>query len=291
MSALHGLEYLLTSLWLGGLFFHGWIVPAAPAAAPRDSNWSRGALLRLGWAFFGFSLAWCFVLAAEMSDSWQISEITSAILVTRFGHLWCLRLGLALVSLLLLRTARIRTAFFVSLSLPLLSSFVGHAGSQLHSTWISWTVILDFVHFVGVSLWSGGLVALFSWLSRWNRRTPQLAERDLSHRVVERFSKLAMTSTGALAAAGLTLAITYGVDPFHPWGTNYGLLVLAKIALFGLALAAAAINQFIHLKRWDPEKERAFSRGIYREVGVEILLMIAVFFVAGFLTRTDLPGS
>ena len=83
----------------------------------------------------------------------------------------------------------------------------------------------------------------------------------------------------------------YGVDPLHPWGTNYGSLVFAKIALFGLALAAAAINQFIHLRRWDPAKEKDFSRGVYREVGLEIPLMVAVFIAAGFLTRTDLPGD
>ncbi len=100
-----------------------------------------------------------------------------------------------------------------------------------------------------------------------------------------------MASTGVIGLSGLLMAYTAGVPLLHPWtAQDYGKLVFGKTMLFGAALLAAAINQFFHLRKWNPAGELQFSKSICREVRLELILVIGVLGLAGFLTRSALPG-
>jgi putative copper export protein len=98
-----------------------------------------------------------------------------------------------------------------------------------------------------------------------------------------------MASTAAIALTGIVLALRYGVHPSAPWGSDYGKLILVKTTLFALALLAASVNQFSHLRSWHPSREFLFTRGISREIGLELIAVILIFAVAGFLTRLPMP--
>lgn len=288
LGLLHGLDFVFASFLLGGLVFETCIVPAGGAAAlaliPRKQR------QLIGVAFFALlsSITWFVYLAADMAGSWSISDLREVLFQTDFGHIWMLKVLLLISILGALRFGALRWAAVSSLALPVFFSLTGHANAR-ETGWAT-SLALDSVHFFSVSVWTGGLLGLFLWLGKRRREIAKAGASDISHRVVHRFSRFAMVSTALIVLTGVGMAYLYGVAPRAPWETHYGRVLLLKVGLFALALAAASINQFIHLGKWSVESEGSFVQGVHREVGIEILLVLGAFLVAGFLTRSALPG-
>jgi putative copper export protein len=168
----------------------------------------------------------------------------------------------------------------------LISSLTGHAAASEGS--IFWPVLVNFAHSVAVAIWTGGLWGLYIWLGK--RLSSSQSSTDLSHRAVTRFSHFAMLSTAIIIGSGLLTAYWVGVNLWRPWGSDYGTLLLVKVLLFSGALLAAAINQFVHLRRSSAENELGFARALQREVRLEFIFVVLIFAIVGFLTRMDLPA-
>lgn len=77
--------------------------------------------------------------------------------------------------------------------------------------------------------------------------------------------------------------------PTHPATSAYGQVLLAKLALFGLALGAASVNHFGYLRRWRLEPGAPAPRGFRRAIGWEFILILFIFGVTGYLTRMAPP--
>jgi putative copper export protein len=107
--------------------------------------------------------------------------------------------------------------------------------------------------------------------------------------VVRRFSHFALTSTFVIAVTGIVMVYFAGVSLVRPWGAVYGQIALGKVFFFCAALGAAAVNQFLHLRNWNSENDRQTTMRLRREVSIELVLIVIVFGLAGFLTRTSLP--
>jgi putative copper export protein len=175
--------------------------------------------------------------------------------------------------------------FGLTLLLPFFSIFTGHAGVQNDHLLIR--VTADWCHSVAVGVWTGGLWMLHVWLGK--RLSVAKLGPEVSLRVVTRFSHFAIVSTFVIAVSGLAMAYLAGVSLFQPWSSTYGQWILAKVFFFVAALLAASVNQFVYLRRWTPENDLKFSRGVRREVLLELIFLSVVFVLAGFLARTALP--
>jgi putative copper export protein len=250
---------------------------------------------KLVWLFrltFVTSLFWMALSAVDMADSWKLADIWQAMTMTSFGHLWCIRIILVGVlvfigpSMLRDRTRSILLLLILA-SLPLISVLSGHAGSQTSNLGVR--VVTDFTHAVAVGVWIGGLWMLHSWLSA--RLNVNSFDSNVSLLVITRFSHFAMASTGVIVITGVFTSYLNGVSLTNPWSSDYGRLVLGKIFFFGVAMLAAAVNQFLHLRNWKVENEVRSVRAVRREVQIEFALLMVVFLIAGFLTRTSLPGT
>jgi copper transport protein len=259
---------------VGSVVFSLWIAPASQSFRKLQTSLLLILLL--------ISCAWFVCLSAEMADSWKIDELLNAVKNTAFGHLWIVKLTLLAILLLFRRP-------FISLltpALPLFSSLTGHANAQpQHSALF---IGLDYVHFLAASIWTGGLVCLVIWL-REQLKDLSNGEMGQSYRVVRRFSYFAIASTVAIAACGLALAYLYGVRPYALFSNDYSELVLLKTILFVTTLSLASINQFIHLRKWNPSFERKFVQGVLRESFFELILIFAILVITGFLTRVQTP--
>lgn len=286
----YGLDFTFTLLLVGIVIFHKFILPVGGKDALQlVPNWTKKARILVGFTFLS-TLARLLLTSADMTESWAPTEIWQAISQTSFGHIWSSRVGLILVLFISFRkllSSRLGSAIAIIavLSLPLFSSFSGHAVAQENTLLLR--VGLDWLHSLAVGIWSGGLLSLFVWLSA--RLNVSSISPITSFTVVKRFSHFAMSSTGVIFITGLALAYLSGIQLFHPWSTDYGKLVLGKVFLFSSALAAASINQFIHLRKWDSKQELQFSIGVRREVRLEFIIVLMIFILAGFLTRTALP--
>lgn len=281
LGLIHGLDLFLVSVLIGALVFQVGVIGQAFGAVVEKPSEIKRRFVFLGVLTFVSSLAWMIFSAFEMAESWGASDLWTVMSETVFGHLWCIRLIVIAVFVFSACFGSIRLCFLLALSLPLFSSLTGHAGATQSARWV-W-VGVDYLHALGAGVWSGGLISLSVWLSK--RIKQGRFEENLAHPVVERFSHFAMVSTGAIALSGGLLSYVYGVPLTHPWSTTFGKVLLGKVGVFSLALAAAAVNQFIHLRKWHPEAEEKFSRALRREVRFEFLAVSLVFGLAGFLTR------
>ena len=88
------------------------------------------------------------------------------------------------------------------------------------------------LHQAATAVWVGGLPYLVA------------AHRPSTDVVWGRFSRLALWSAAVLAVAGLGLTYFFVGQPQAVYGTAYGVMVAAKVVLFGMLLVLGGVNYF-----------------------------------------------
>lgn len=273
------------------------------AAAGTLANLHR----RLGWwcwASLALALvsgaAWLAAVAADMSGkplgSVLSQEVWAIVLIrTRFGADWLLRLGLTvLLALCVLARRRQRAAasgvlgwtgvLLAALMLVTLA-WAGHGAAtpgrpgDLH-------LAADILHLLGAGVWLGTLVP-FALLLAEARRGGDPSWAAIARIATRRFSALAMVSVAVLLAAGLVNTwFLAGTVPALV-GTDYGRLLLAKVALFVALLMIAAVNLLRLTPRLaDPGDGNAVWRTVVwlrRNALIEATIGLAVLAIVGAL--------
>jgi putative copper export protein/methionine-rich copper-binding protein CopC len=142
------------------------------------------------------------------------------------------------------------------------------------------------LHVLGVSVWIGGLVMLVCVVFP-RRRVDELVA------VLPRFSALAASSVVVLTVGGLVLAVdlvgTTGALP----STGYGRMLLAKVAVVGVLLAAASVSRRqVQLTLTSPKRLATESvvRPLVLWVGTEVALMGLVIGLTAFLVSRVPPA-
>ncbi len=167
---------------------------------------------------------------------------------------------------------RATVALFALLPLPV----TGHATNW---RWQDYAMISMELHVLGAAVWTGGLGAVAVVVA---------ANRTLLAHTLPRFSKLATTCLGVVAATGLfNAAVELTSVPGKNlvevlFGTGYGTLVVLKLAcLAGLAALGANI-------RWRllPGVVRHQRTALVGWAALELAVMCAAFGFAVVLTRT-----
>jgi len=167
--------------------------------------------------------------------------VLNALLSTRLGQAYLVRLVLLLLASLTLRfgpaertggpTRAGRTLLALE-SVAALATIAaaGHAATGQYA-WL--LVPVDLLHLLAVSVWLGGLVVLTAVLLR---RDPAAAMLDGA---VQRFSTVAATCVGVIVVTGVALAVPeIGVVQALP-STTYGNLLITKVALLASMLLVA----------------------------------------------------
>ena len=151
----------------------------------------------------------------------------------------------------------------------------------------------DVLHLVTAAAWVGGLVPLLMFVGpRARSSQPPLVD---CFRVLRRFSTLAALSVTVLAASGMlnTWFMTNELRSFL--GTQYGDLVLVKIALFLVMLGFGAANRYWLTPRLLPthaatEEDTTALRLLCASVSLEIALGLVVICVVAILGQLPPPG-
>ena len=236
-------------------------------------------------------------VAEVISDGTAWSVLTE----TQFGRIWE---GRFLVAILLfcvglfgpgLRTRGLRP---LSLQAGLAIAFVGMLAWSGHAAGgLGFPGVLHFggdvLHLVAAAAWVGGLIPLLMFIApRVRGSQPPLVE---CFRVLRRFSTLAAWSVAVLAASGVlnTWFMTNGLQRF--FGTEYGDLVLVKIALFLVMLGFGAANRYWFSPRLLPthaatEEDTRALRLLCASVSLEIALGLVVICVVAILGQLPPPG-
>jgi copper transport protein len=163
------------------------------------------------------------------------------VLGTQFAAAHLVRLGVLAAVTLLLRPLVAGQAGKVDQTLLVILGLVGLAtwpisGHPSASPVPALTVVADVAHLAAMAAWLGGLVMLFAFLLR------RASDRELSA-ILPVWSGWAMFAVTVLVLAGTAQALVEIGTLSALTGTTYGRLVLVKVALLALVLAAAGFSR------------------------------------------------
>jgi len=264
---------------------------------------------RLAWiAWIGLLLtllsgaAWFVLVAQSISDQLLASVVCdggvlrAVLLDTEFGRNWLLRLFLIglLVGLLAAASRGKQTGrSFLKLAIALVAAGVAGtlalAGHGIGGAGLAGRIHLaaDLVHLITAAAWVGGLLPLAFLLAAASRSLSVAAARVASLR----FSAYGIVAVGALLLTGAinTWYLAGSIPALTE--TDYGHLLLIKIALFVVMLAIATINRLWltpALAAGDTRARHAL-RQLRRNVVIEIAVGAVILAVVAVLGVTP-PG-
>ena len=247
----------------GVVFFLAFV--GGPAFRPADKNGRVPAIVcarlaKIAWIGLAFVLvtgaAWLVLQTQQMSDlslAAVFSEgmIWNVLSGTDFGYDWMARFALTVLlagvlypfDFTKLVTSHWRRGAAVALAAGLVGTlaFAGHAGAgsgaegAIHLT-------ADILHLVAAAAWVGALVPLAVLLGA-ARCAHDESSLVVAREATLRFSTLGIVSVGTLLATGVVNSWVLAGSVHALVGTDYGRLLLVKIALFLVMLSIAAVNR------------------------------------------------
>ena len=303
VDSLTGTSTLVDVFFTGGRFFDfalllltvggaAVLVVALPSAAWSVRRRLYGVLAGLAAALAVVALLNIFFQGAAagglgLLDAFRWNVFTT-VLDTRYGEMMLVQAALAVTLALTAmalrhsqgRERRALAALTLALGfgITLTPSLSGHA-----STAGNLAMAADAAHVIAAALWTGGLgflvVALvLAMTDRW----------PLATRAVPRFSNMAVVAVAALLVAGVINGYLQVRTWSALWETEYGLLLLAKIALVVPLLALGAYNNRYAVPRLKAGLASVLERRRFLQAaGVELLIMVAVVAVTAVLVNAE----
>ena len=235
--------------------------------------------------------AWLPFQAAAMSGepiAAALPIVGTVLGATHFGHVLLARGALLIIALAAivapLRRAAAPVILCTAAGLALASgAMLGHAAA-IGGARGAVLLVSQAVHLLAAGAWLGslpGLLLLLIAVGRQSRASPAAS-------AAQRFSPLGMICVGALAITAAVNAAIMTPGPTALVETRYGLLMVAKAAVFLALLALASLNRF----RYTPQLALN-TPGAVRQLGwsvaVETALGLAVVFLAAVLATTSPP--
>lgn len=281
---------LRSAIWIGKIFLYTGLFLGVGGAFALA--WLAGEA-RAGQRFVTAAVL-CGLVAAPLSLGFQgrdalgapLSHLAQPViwrtgLGTSFG--WTVLIALIALGLGLLSLAGPRVvarpfalAGLAGVGVALAAS--GHA-SVAEPQWL--TRPLVFLHGVGIAFWAGALVPLGLALKGSSAHAAPF---------LRRFSRLIMPVVAVLAVAGVVLAVIQVQTPVALVDTAYGRLLLVKLALLVFLFTLAAVNRW-RLTASAEAGSTEVQRRLTRSIGVEMLIVLAIFGVAAGWRFTPPPRA
>lgn len=261
VAAARAIHFAATLSTAGAVFFLAFVGEPALRHARDGGPFCALVRLRLRWiAWIGVALVlasgavWLLIEAEQLSDLplsavFSSGAVWSVLADTDFGNDWIARFVLLVLFAGLLCASDFSTrgpsawksvtAIAVAACLVGSLAFAGHAAATTGSVGLV-HLSADILHLVAAAAWTGALVPLAILLGAARRNAESAA---IAHEAAVRFSALGMASVGTLAVTGIINSWFLVGSVAALFGTPYGRLLLAKVALFAIMLAFAAVNR------------------------------------------------
>ena len=279
---LHGFVILSQSMALGGVLFLLLLARPLAAELPGGALIARRTATIAGWAALallvceGLTLALQAAVLIETVDlslpnvlgaSFAVAGLVkcaAALLLAACLLVWRATPGPLLLALgaveLAAATLSTHAAARMEYSLPLLA--------------------VEALHQLGAAIWIGGIPAFIMALGR-------VHDGRAWRRIGARFSRMSMAGVACILLSGTVMSLFYIGAWNAVYGTAYGVMVTAKVAMFG-ALLLLGLGNFITTERLRGNPATSVLR-MKRFAEVEIGIGLSIFFAAASLTSVP-PG-
>ena len=232
-------------------------------------------------------LAWLVVESSVIAGADGVAATLRAAPVvafqTHYGRWFVVRCALlAVVVLLPLGT---RVALFVAVALAggvlAMQPLLGHAGA-IGGVAGAELIASEALHLLAAGAWLGGLLPLF------------IAVRMLPHEgaatACRGFTPIGLAAVLLLAGTAVVQVVELMGGLPGLFGTSYGHVALAKLALFFVLLSLAALNRLVLTERLASDPSGAARWHMSWSILCEIVLGVAVIVAAGLLASLT-PGT
>ncbi|HYB56961.1 MAG TPA: copper homeostasis membrane protein CopD [Alphaproteobacteria bacterium] len=308
-AAVRAVHYGSALLLFGSLVFL--IVVARPAVGRFEAERARLERLIFRLAVAGLAAAvvtallWLWLLGASMSGRPLGAALDPHLLVlvvtrTKFGGLWLARMATATGLVAFLALERHRAGAFgpgraPALALALAAFFlatIGYAGHAGDESGAAGAIHLsaDMLHVLAAGAWLGALPGLVFLLSQPDGHETRGWLR-IAQAATPRFSILGFASVATLVLTGLVNSwFLVGSIPALV-GTNYGCILMCKLALLLAMVSFAAINRWRLMPRLvaaeGPRRAKeAALWSLRRNAFIEAALGIGIVALVGALVGT-----
>ncbi|WP_174297048.1 copper homeostasis membrane protein CopD [Sphingomonas bacterium] len=226
---------------------------------------SRPAMLASAVLAMIGSMIWLPLVAAQMAgtSAWPVELATVQLILgsTAVGTAWLIRMAALLAAIAAMARpidGRARLTFIAASFCIALGSLAWTGHGVVGDGAAGWLHLgADILHLVASAIWIGALVRLTAMAMR---RTALVDEGHLraTHDALRAFGPVGIVVVGALVVTGLINGWSLlGPDALGSLvGSDYGRLLIAKLALFGIMLALAGLNRV----RFTPAFRTAISR-------------------------------
>jgi copper transport protein len=199
--------------------------------------------------------------AASGSGSLLDPTLLRATAASEAGRALLIRVVLALALAALLRsvwrrgatpsTGRVVAGAVPAVGLVVSTAAIGH---PVAGPWPGLAIAVTVVHVAAMAVWLGGLAGLLAAVLR-----PDVPAAEVAA-VVPRYSRLAFASVAALVVSGTVQAIREVESPTALFVTTYGWVLVAKLVLVAVALAAAGVSRVWVQQRLGVRRSRPGGR-------------------------------
>jgi len=272
----HGLTILAQSIAMGGVLF---LVLLARPLAERIGMDIAGRAARIAaWGAVALILAEAATIALQAAAVMASVDIPMAdALGANFAIAGFMKIGVVgLMAVLLF--ARGAQAPAVPLLLGVMLELVAatlttHAAARLDDR--APLLLAAWLHQAGAAIWIGGLPCFLMALGR-------IKDGTAFRLAGARYSRMSMAGVAAILLSGTIMSVLYIGEPGGFYGTAYGVMVGAKIAMFLMLLGLGAANFFL-VERLRANPATPVTR-LRRFAEVELGIGAAIFFAAASLT-------
>ena len=276
---LHGLTIVAQSMTLGGVLFLALLARPLwrPLGTPGDAI-MRGCVRITAWSALGLVLCEATTVALQAAVLVGTVDLSVLdILGANFAVAGMVKMAMAaLIGLVLVargtRAPVVLLLVFGAVELAA-ATLTTHAAARLNDRAI--LLVVAGLHQFGAAIWVGGLPCFLLALARVN-------DGAAWRLVGARFSRMSMTGVACILASGIVMSLYYvgSWDAFY--GTAYGVMVGAKIAMFLMLLGLGGMN-FLLVERLRGNPAAPVNR-LKRFAEVEVGIGFTIFFAAASLT-------
>jgi putative copper resistance protein D len=293
--AVRAVHFAATAVTAGALVFRA--VVAEPALCSlRKVSVTLDAQIRIAaWMSLAVSVVsgmiWLILAASAMGGQpWDETVMSGTLLAvlggTQFGLATEIRLALAALVAIGLSYDNRRMPRWLALgaAMCLIASiaWTGHAGSTPYELG-NLHLAADVLHLCGAAAWTGGLVSLAILLKVVRSFRAEAAISLMQLDAVRRFSFLGMVSVTILVISGLVNSWILVGSWRGLMATDYGWILMFKLAIVVIMIMFAAINRFSLMPRLGLPAHDDVTRSLTRNTVAEIVLSFLVFAVVGLL--------
>jgi putative copper resistance protein D len=276
---LHGLTVTAQSMTLGAVLFLALLArPLAPALGPAAGPILRGTVRIAAWS--ALALIVCEATTVALQTAVLVGTVdlpVGEVLDANFAVSGMVKTAAAALILLVLLLRGQLAPLSVLLGLVVLelaaATLTTHAAARLDNR--APLLAVEFLHQFGAAIWIGGIPCFLLALAR--------AGDGVAWRLIgARFSRMSMVGVACIVFSGIAMCFAYIGDWSGFYGTAYGVMVCAKIAMLLMLLGLGGMN-FLLVERLRARPDTKVTR-LRRFAEVEIGIGITVFFAAASLT-------